>query len=158
MKPGNIRLSFFLHMHAQVQPYIYIYKLSSYLLIVLLLHMYHASKQVDKTWTYRITLRMNVYCHPQRICSVESQLFSEARYMRYFKLGLKPTGIYDSPISYPKAIIFFSVVEGIFILMIFYTLSAQLKRRTLHLRVCGSLQFFIRLFEPQRVYILSLDR
>ena len=59
-------------------------------------------------------------CHPQTDYFVKSQLFSRARYARYFKVRSKRDWIYISWISYHNAIVILCVSKGKFYLYFIY--------------------------------------
>ena len=111
-----------------------------------------------------IYIYIYIYCHLQTDCSVASHLFSVARHARCFKLRSKCSWFYISQLSYPRAIVIFSVSQGIFYVYIYiYILiyatsyrSAQFMRRALHLCICGSQQFFHPSAQPSggSIYIV----
>ena len=82
-----------------------------------------------------------IYILSSTDCFIVSQLFSVARPARCFRLGLKPGWHYVCRISYPKAIVLFSVTEGIFTYIFIYIYTYQFMRTALHLRIYGSRQF-----------------
>ena len=74
-----------------------------------------------------------IYYHPQ---TVVSQLFSVARPVRCFKLGLKPSWLNISLTPYARAVVILSLSEGIFLIylstyILSDTWSAQFLRRTI---------------------------
>ena len=71
------------------------------------------------TYLY-IYIYIYIYCHPQTDSFVISQFFIVARLARCFKLGLIPSWLYISQVSYPRDIVILCVNEGIFLHTSFY--------------------------------------